>query len=204
MGVVEMKSEMEFLSRGYPYHKATLYVYCDRCGSFNLKTYISLRKWVLIASSFGLVGAVVFEYNRSGVVYLSWPLFGLVMIILAFALFWRGADYRCRRCGSVTTTKYNTLDYPSDMGIVDVPDHIVQKRYLGYWPDMCDLDEELDPKSAPTVEEKLRRLGKGVLIVTLAVPASILWFCYTMVLVLVGGVISSLFPSDSSSTKKRH
>ena len=37
MGVVRMDTETSFISRGYPYNKATLYIYCDICGSFNIK-----------------------------------------------------------------------------------------------------------------------------------------------------------------------
>jgi hypothetical protein len=140
-----MKNADSFLSRGYPHTTATLYVYCDKCGSFDIKSRLGLRKWLLIASPCGLAAAVAFELNRSGVVYCWWVFLGLAAIILAFKLLWGDADYRCRKCGTSPTTKYNTLDYPYDPGIVDVPDESVKKRYVSYWPDMYDLDDALKP-----------------------------------------------------------
>ena len=50
MGAVAMKERSTgFLDRGYPVDEATLYIYCDVCGSFKIKTYIPFIKLVIIA-----------------------------------------------------------------------------------------------------------------------------------------------------------
>jgi hypothetical protein len=150
MGVVIAKDESIFLSRGYPYNKATLYVYCDHCGSFDIKTYLDLSKWLLVASPFALAAGVILEFSQSKPVSLWWPVAALVVIVLAFKLFWGDKNYRCRRCGRTTSAKYNTLDYSPGTMTLDVPEEAVEKRCLEYWPDVCDLQEWLKP--SPQVE----------------------------------------------------
>lgn len=145
MGVVIMEDGSTFLSRGYPYNKATLYVYCDHCGSFDIKTYLDLRKWLLIASPFVLAAVVLFELTQSETVYLWWPIAALAAIMLAFKLFWGDKRYRCERCGRTTSSKYNTLDLSPETMIIDVAEGAAEKRFLEYWPDQCDLQEWLKP-----------------------------------------------------------
>lgn len=149
MGVVRMRQDSCFLSRGYPCVTDEVFVYCDQCGSFDIKTYVGLRKWLLLAGSVGLIATATFKWHWSGHLSVWWMMLGPAAIIAAFGLFWGEADCRCRRCRKATTTQYNTLGYPSDMAIVDVPEKLAQKRYLQYWPDLCDLDEALKPPHPP-------------------------------------------------------
>jgi hypothetical protein len=145
MGVVVMKQETAFLSRGYPYMTAMLYVYCDKCGSFDIKTDRGLWRRLLIFGSCGLAAVVALKLTRSWLDNLWWFLLGLAAIILFLRLVWGYSYYRCRKCGITPITEYNTLQYPSDMSIVNVPDESAAKFYLGGWPDLCDLGEQLKP-----------------------------------------------------------
>ena len=139
-----MAVRTDFRSRGYAYWTATLYVFCDRCGSFDVRTHISLRKWLVIASAFGLVVSAVLAVVGSGG-RLFWLPLAFAASGLVVKFFWGDVDYRCRKCGYAPTTQHNTLGYPPDMSKADVPEQLIQKRYLGYWPDLYDLDEALQP-----------------------------------------------------------
>jgi hypothetical protein len=153
---------------------------------------------ILVAILLIAVAASIMDFQKPG--RIGWFLLCVLACAVALKHLWGDADYMCRKCGGRPTTRYNTLDYPSTIEIVDVPDQLTQKRYVGFWPDMYDLDEALEPpvqaSSVHTVKETLCRSGKDVLITALAVPAVLLWFCITMVLALVGAVISG--------TKERH
>ena len=121
----------------------TLYVHCDLCGSFDIWTHINLRKWLVIVSRSDWL------LVPSWLVVVRGRLFWLPLAFAASGLvvkfFWGDVDYRCRKCGYVPTTQHNTLGYPPDMSKADVPEQLIQKRYLGYWPDLYDLDEALQP-----------------------------------------------------------
>jgi hypothetical protein len=147
MGIVKMKREFDFMHKGYPYGTDILYVYCDKCGSFSIKTYISIRKWLLIIAAFGFMIVGTFATFQSGRLYFSGIFFSLAICILAIKFLWGDTDYMCRQCGNShiiinkpkdyasEIPKYNTLNYPSNMEVLDVPDHLTQKRYQGYWDD---------------------------------------------------------------------
>ncbi len=145
MGILYMKREFGFRHKGYGYGTDILYVYCDKCGSFSIKTYISLEKWLSIIISSALVTIVIFApHNVSRFIVL---LIGLLIYWLIFKHFWEDKNYKCRKCGNTqiiinhpkdyasVIPKYNTLDYPSKMEVLDVSDHLTQKRYQGYWDD---------------------------------------------------------------------
>ena len=154
MGVVKMDETMAFISRGCPYHEATLYVYCDRCGSFDVKRCLGPRKWRLILVVGALVGAgiaawVHWQGNWRG----AW-LAGPVVLAVAFELLWGDPAYRCRRCRILTSTRYNTLGRPPDPALVDVPDERIQKRSLGYWADQGDIDVYLRSPGAQPAGDK--------------------------------------------------
>jgi hypothetical protein len=147
MGVIKMKRQFEFRSRGYPYGTDILYVYCDKCGSFSIRTYIGIRKWLLITAAFGIMVIGTLWGSESGRIYCSGFFFSLAICILVFKFLWGDADYQCRKCGNTQITvnepkdyaseipKYNTLNYPPNTEIIDVPDDLTQKRYQGYWDD---------------------------------------------------------------------
>jgi ribosomal protein L40E len=137
-----------------PYARATLYVYCDKCGSFNIKSYIDLRQWLLIIAACGIMAVGTLAGFLSGRVDFTviFIIISLGICMLAFKLLWGDANYKCRKCGSAPSTEYNTLDYPSNMEIVDVPDQLTQKRIMEYWPDSYDIDYMLKrPKENKTL-----------------------------------------------------
>lgn len=125
MGKVAMESRRVGYDRGYPIVEATLYVYCDKCGSFNIKKHITLRKWILIAL-FLAVGVIAREELP--------PLIFCWILVVFFALpLWRDIliSYKCRKCGNEHITDYNVLHHPPyDKSVVDVPDRYTQKRYI--------------------------------------------------------------------------
>jgi len=155
MGIVKMRRHHQFIDRGYPYGTDILYVYCDKCGSFSITTYLGLEKWLLIIGCCVLTAAVM-SWRWPSAVYpdrvlvgeLCLP-FAVCLVVCGFAIkfLWGEENYKCRKCGNVDILinklqdyaseipKYNTRNYPSDMAVVDVPDHLTQKRYQGYWDD---------------------------------------------------------------------
>jgi hypothetical protein len=142
-GVVVMEAKGVHIQHGYYYDTATLYVYCDNCGSFSIKSYISARQWLLIIAVCGFmtVGtlATLTSSQPSGV---NWGVVfvGLAICILAFKFLWGDGNYKCRKCENTPSTNCNTLDYPSDMRILDVPNQLTQTLTWGYWPDLFDID----------------------------------------------------------------
>jgi hypothetical protein len=133
MGIVPMEVADSVASRGYYYYTRSVYVYCDECGSFNIKKYVTWWQWLL------LIGSVLFVIGFRG-----FPPFSLLIGFLVYKL-WGLPGYQCRKCGSVTTAQYNTRNYSSDYSIVDVPVQQIQKYYMEYWPDECDLGDYLTP-----------------------------------------------------------
>jgi hypothetical protein len=141
-----MKSEFGFRYKGYSYGTDILYVYCDECGSFGIKTYLSVRKWIIIIVSC-LLTFVFVKNALADIRWLSYLLLGYVAGWFLLKQVWGDKDYKCRKCGNSSILindpkdyaseipKYNTLDFPSSMEVIDVPDHLTQKRYQGYWDD---------------------------------------------------------------------
>lgn len=144
VGSVVITEETSFISRGYPYSTATLYVYCDNCGSFNIKKYLNFRKWLSVIASCAMVGSIVFVFSSGPIYNVGYYFLGVIIFFVAIKYLWGNASFKCRKCGKATTARYNTLDYSShDMNILDVPERLTQKRYLEYWPDQLDIDNWL-------------------------------------------------------------
>jgi hypothetical protein len=154
-GVVTMKEEIikewEDNQGVYPYARATLYIYCDKCGSFNIESTMTVRQWLLIisASVFMIAGILVIFLLGSSI---YWLLLCLAVCVLAFRYFWGNDDYRCKNCGDIPRIDSNTRDYPSNKEILDVPEHFTQKRFWEYFPDSYSLGEAL--KSPKGIEWK--------------------------------------------------
>jgi hypothetical protein len=134
MGMVAMESRTVGYDRGYPILEAALYVYCDTCGSFNVKTYIPVSK--PLAAVVVLLAAVLLVLKDQ-----QWMLCFIPLGVLALLLPWRDIllRYKCRKCSSTQITDYNVLNYePHDMSAVDVQNRLIQKRYIdhddpGFW-----------------------------------------------------------------------
>lgn len=127
MGAVAMESKsLGFLDRGYPVSEATIYIYCDKCGSFNVKTYIKF--WKLMISGAILTFVVYFVSKDGKNLYCILPL-----ILFAMYIPWRDIflSYKCRKCRNKQISDRNILRYPSyNKSVIDVPDRLTQKRYI--------------------------------------------------------------------------
>jgi hypothetical protein len=156
MGIVSMKVDNSWIYHGSTYVNTTVYVYCDKCGSFNIQSYLNYRKWLSIYSCVALIVWVVylvinpyvfFDYSRGSINWVGLVfIFGLTISIISIKKLWGDTSYKCRKCGSATTIKFNTRNYsPYDMSVVDVPDQLIARFNLGYWSDLMDLDEYLKP-----------------------------------------------------------
>ena len=113
------------VDKGYPVVEATIYIYCDVCGSFNIKFYIPFIK-LLITAIIISVGAFVLLKDK------QWLPCLIPIFLFSLHLPWRDIflRYKCRKCGNVHIAQNNSLHYqPYDLSVVDVPDHLTQKRY---------------------------------------------------------------------------
>jgi len=127
MGAVAMEERSTGLvDRGYPVSEATLYIYCDACGSFNIKIYIPLIKILIIAAILS-AGIFLASADKSRWVCL------LPLILFGLMIPWKDLllNYKCRKCGYSHILAFNSLHYkPFDLSVLDVPEYQAQKRYL--------------------------------------------------------------------------
>ena len=130
MGAVAMQERQIGRDGGYPIMEATLYIYCDVCGSFQIKTYVPLFRIIMTLL---LISAVVLIYRQVD----DWRWYLALLPLLFFAMYspWTWRDiylrYRCRKCGNNHISTYNTLQYPPyDPSSLDVPDEQTKKRYI--------------------------------------------------------------------------
>ena len=114
------------VDRGYPVTEATLYIYCDACGSFNIKIYIPFLRLLILAII--ITGGVFLTLNNK-----QWLICLIPLGLFSLYLPWRDImlRYKCRKCRNVQITDYNSLHYqPYDLSVVDIPDDLAQKRYI--------------------------------------------------------------------------
>ncbi|HSJ57413.1 MAG TPA: hypothetical protein VLC95_09550, partial [Anaerolineae bacterium] len=120
MGVVPMEVESSFYSRGYAYVTRAVYVYCDQCGSFNVRKHLSYRQVLLLlgallaAAVAALLASEPISTGTRFSVTCGGPLLVLAVAGAIVAGYWGRPGYSCRHCGGQATTRYNTLSYPSD------------------------------------------------------------------------------------------
>ena len=120
------ESSTGLVDRGYPVTEATLYIYCDACGSFNIKTHIPIFK--LAFTTIIIAGGVFLALGDK-----QWLVCLIPLGWLSLYLPWKDImlRYKCRKCGNAHITTYNSLNYQSyDLSVVDVPDSLTQKRYI--------------------------------------------------------------------------
>ena len=127
MGAVVLRERSTgFVDRGYPVSEATLYIYCDVCGSFNIKTYISFIIPVIFIAVITAAYFLASYDKRSLLCLIPIGLFAFFLPLRDIML-----RYKCRKCGNVQITLFNSLHYQSyDFSIIDVPDKLTQKRYM--------------------------------------------------------------------------
>ena len=217
MGLVKLteeRTEWEGANENYPYATATLYVYCDECGSFGIASRIGYRRAVLMIVACIIMAAGMFAsfQPRGGIL---WLCSCVALCLLAFRYLWGSPNQVCRKCGSEPTTHYNTLGYPSDIGILDVPGQLTQKRDLGYFPDDYDLDQALkspgmqltDGGNAFSLVLQDIQTIKRFLLHILSIPLMMIFMVSYPVLVIIfvfhTEVISRLLSAISSGKQTR-
>jgi hypothetical protein len=142
MGAVAMESK--FLGDSpidnYPDYETTNYIYCDKCGSFQVEGYLSSKAVVrigigilfLVLSVIVALIIMAIPFLGSGLpTLLSCP----VWLFAGFVFFYimaRSAeeDHECRKCGNTEINKCsNTLAYPPhDASVLDVPASAAHKH----------------------------------------------------------------------------
>lgn len=123
MGAVIVKTEMIGLDRGYPITTATRYLYCDACGSFDLRTRIDFTKLLPLAAVIA-GGAWLIRQN------IQWLMciLPLALVCLVLLLPWNFPVYQCRKCGNTKISRENSWKYSThDLSILDVLENRVQK-----------------------------------------------------------------------------
>jgi DNA-directed RNA polymerase subunit RPC12/RpoP len=145
MGVIAMEVTGSFISHGVSHLTQAAYIYCDTCGSFRITKTLSGRQWALI------LGIVFID---AALKYFGFPWWGLIVMTFALCIplmgLWGVSGYRCLKCGHGTTIRYNTRNYQSVTGILDVPKEQIEKVYFNYWTDDGDLEENLKPPEPQT------------------------------------------------------
>jgi hypothetical protein len=124
--VAMLSRSLGFLDGGYPVSEAILYVYCDKCGSFNVTTQITSTGGVVLLSIFAVAAFFLFVDIQ------SLPCI-LVIGLMSLFLPWKDIllGYECGNCGNQQITESNVLHYqPYDRTVVDVAEELVQKRYV--------------------------------------------------------------------------
>jgi hypothetical protein len=140
MGVVAMELASSFVAHGESCLTRAAYVYCDKCGTFRIKKIHGVSQVGTI-----FIGIFIFAI----LIYIKVPIFLLFPIVVAICVviagLWGLPEYKCLKCGEITTIKYNTRNYPSDKSIVDIPEELIEKLYIEYWSDDGDLEGHLKP-----------------------------------------------------------
>ena len=118
---------------GYPLEGTIYYIYCDQCGSFNVRTHLKLIQWLLLILT-ALIIAVCWNYIlvqelHGKEIYICWTIcfFFTAGII---GLFYRYFPHKCMKCGNTNITYQDTLGYSKDGAhyCIDVPEHSLHKH----------------------------------------------------------------------------
>jgi hypothetical protein len=141
MGSVTMKAK--FLTNSpidnYPEYDITDYIYCDKCGSFNIKEHKTFKTWIKIAVS--LLIAVLGGATVLALLNVPSSFFVVLACIICFIFVFLAIDslitimshetgHKCRKCGNTDINKHsNVLNYPEeDTSVLDVPDRSTHKH----------------------------------------------------------------------------
>ena len=132
MGSVAMGAGGSYFFDGYTVTQTAYCLYCDRCGSFDIKCPLHLPTWIaffLIPVVVGLIGAAGRGVGECGMV-------ALMMISVAL-LFWLTTDsfkhryHICKKCGNADINGDNVRQYPEyDRSVLDVPYEATIKYYI--------------------------------------------------------------------------
>jgi hypothetical protein len=128
MGRVLIHSEGVRIPGVYSAENITYRIYCDKCGSFWIKSHYSVRLWVPL-SLLALIALSVF-YNKP----VQSPPFGTVfclgvLLFLLLVMTIHESGHKCKRCGNTYITDGNVRSYPEcDDSVLDVPDALTHKH----------------------------------------------------------------------------
>ena len=127
MGSVAMKKiQYSAKSNGYPIIDIVYCIYCDKCGSFNIRKRIPTIIAFYISSLFtAIMLLLTISFSRHD--FLTAVVPGALTAFFGFLTFILGWKYsalrrKCEECGGVTTTDDNILRYQEyDMSLLDIP-----------------------------------------------------------------------------------
>lgn len=134
MGVISRTiQDNTVLVDGYPLEGTIYYIYCDRCGSFNIRGNLKAIHWLLVIFMV-VFSALFYKYLllqrlQAQDIYLWWTIY-LFLIAVIIGLFSRYFPHKCMQCGNTNITYQDTLGYSKDdahFGI-DVPEHKLHKH----------------------------------------------------------------------------
>lgn len=118
MGSVAMGAGGSFVFEGYTVTEVAYCLYCDECGSFNIKCLLSLPKWMVWVGIPVIMLAVV-RKNAPGTIVMAGILVVFTMIFTSDTF--RHRSHFCGECGNANITRDNVLKYPEyDRSILDV------------------------------------------------------------------------------------
>jgi len=134
MGVISVTTESyAALVDGYPLEGTTYYIYCDRCGSFNIRTHIKITHWILLIL-LAIIIAVCWNYFLAQEVYWTeqfacWSIY-LIFIVAIVGFLSRYFPHKCMKCGNTEITYQDVLNYSkADKPILfDVPEYMLHKH----------------------------------------------------------------------------
>lgn len=133
MGTVPVEIAVVGRDRGYPIEQLTVYVYCDACGSFRVRSYPSgkVSEW---AAKAGLVAGGLFVLLKDRFQPGAWIVFWTAFFVaLAFAS-WANRHafgHVCHDCGNKQFRETNSLNYPEyDPGALPVSEKRIHAHYF--------------------------------------------------------------------------
>jgi hypothetical protein len=126
MGSVALGVGDSYISEGYLMHQTVHCLYCDECGSFDIKCLISPPKWLIWTIS--VIAVVVVAKRAPEFLVLAGLLPVMILLLTSDAL--RHLFHICRKCRNTHISRGNVLNYPEyDTSILDVPYEVTLKYY---------------------------------------------------------------------------
>ena len=134
MGTVEMGSrQLDFLHDGYPINLITYYVYCDTCGSFQIRSRLTRTTLIVTLVGLAAVLAIVLAVGPRLDATCGAGLGVIAVFVAILASGERPKDpgrrsYVCLKCGNTEISDRNVLDYRKyDKTILDLREDLVVK-----------------------------------------------------------------------------
>jgi hypothetical protein len=131
MGSVKMGLGGSYRFEGACIQEIAYCLYCDKCGSFNIKSDITFETWELLLAFFVLIVSLATWMFNLG------PPLACIFVALPFFLIHFLSDsfnhrsHICGECGTQHTSNDNTLNYPAnDRSVLDIPYENTVKYYI--------------------------------------------------------------------------